>query len=212
MRGPCGRGMCVRTLELGILNWIQANCRTGFLDAMMPFVSALCNHGEIWIALAVILLLTGKYRRTGAVLALALILDGLCCNVILKPLIARVRPCDVNAAVTLLVSRPTDWSFPSGHTAASFAAVGALLMEKNWLWKPGFALAVLIAFSRLYLYLHWPSDVLAGAALGTMLGFATGWLTRWVEKKRDGSVLPEEREKCERDAGQTEDSAGGRQQ
>lgn len=179
----------MRALELGILNWIQANCRTGFLDAVLPFVSALCNHGEIWIALAVILLLIRRYRWTGAVLALALILDGLCCNVILKPLIARVRPCDVNAAVTLLVSRPTDWSFPSGHTAASFAAVGALLTEKNRLWKPAFALAVLIAFSRLYLYLHWPSDVLAGASLGTTLGFAAGRLMRWVEKEAGRSRL-----------------------
>ncbi|BAK98256.1 putative undecaprenyl-diphosphatase [Oscillibacter valericigenes Sjm18-20] len=185
--------MCVRTFEFGILNWIQANCRTDFLDTVMPFASALCNHGEVWIALAVILLLTRRYRRTGVVLALALILDGLCCNVILKPLIARVRPCDVNAAVELLVSRPTDWSFPSGHTAASFAAVGALLTEKRRLWKPAFILAVLIAFSRLYLYLHWPSDVLAGAILGTVLGFAAGRLTRWVEKKT-GRARPVGRE------------------
>ena len=179
----------VRNFEFGILNWIQANCRTGFLDAVMPFISALCNHGEIWIALAVILLLTKRYRRTGAVLALALILDGLCCNVILKPLVARVRPCDANAAVTLLVSRPTDWSFPSGHTAVSFAAVGALLIEKNRLWKPGFVLAVLIAFSRLYLYLHWPSDVLAGAVLGAALGFSASWLTRRADKEAGRACL-----------------------
>jgi undecaprenyl-diphosphatase len=175
--------MCVRAFEFGILNWIRTNCQTGFLDRVMPFISALCNHGEVWVALAVILLLTRKYRRTGAALALALILDGLCCNVIFKPLIARVRPCDVNTAVELLIPRPADWSFPSGHTAASFAAVGALRSEECRLWKPAFGLAVLISFSRLYLYLHWPSDVLAGAALGTALGFAADWMTRWVEKK-----------------------------
>lgn len=173
----------MRAFEFGVLNWIQLNCRTGLLDTVMPFVSALCNHGEVWIALTVILLMTRRSRQTGVVLALALILDGLCCNVILKPLIARVRPCDVNTAVKLLVFRPTDWSFPSGHTAASFAAVGALRAEKCRLWKPAFGLAVLIAFSRLYLYLHWPSDVLAGAALGAALGFAAGWLTRWVGKE-----------------------------
>lgn len=169
--------------ELGVLNWIQANCRTDFLDAVMPFVSALCNHGEIWIALAAILFLTRKYRRAGAVLALALLLDALCCNAVLKPLVARVRPCDVNTAVELLIPRPRDWSFPSGHTAASFAAAGALLAEKNRLWGPALVLAVLIAFSRLYLYVHWPSDVLAGAALGAALGFAAGRLMRWVEKR-----------------------------
>lgn len=183
----------MRAFEFGVLNWIQSNCRAGLLDAVMPFFSALCNHGEVWIALAVILLLTRRYRHTGAVLALALILDGLCCNVILKPLIARVRPCDVNEAVELLVLRPTDWSFPSGHTAASFAAVGALRADKCGLWKPAFGLAVLIAFSRLYLYLHWPSDVLVGAALGAALGFAASRLTRWVEKET-GRTRPVGRE------------------
>ena len=173
----------MRDFELGILNWIQASCRTEFLDAAMPMVSALCNHGEIWIALAAILLFTRRFRRTGAVLALALLLDALCCNAILKPLIARARPCDVNAAAELLIARPADWSFPSGHTAASFAAVGALLWERSKLWGPAFVLAVLIAFSRLYLYIHWPSDVLAGAALGAALGFAAGRLARWAEKK-----------------------------
>ena len=167
------------------LNWIQSNCRGEFLDAAMPLISALCNHGEIWIVLAVILLAGKKHRRTGAVLALALILDVVCCNVLLKPLIARVRPCDVNPAVSLLVARPADWSFPSGHTAASFAAVGALLARKNRLWKPAFGLAVLIAFSRLYLYVHWPSDVLAGGVLGAALGFAAQWLAEKFWSKQD---------------------------
>ena len=189
MRRPYERGMRVRDFELGILNWIQANCRTEFLDGLMPVVGALCDHGEIWIALAAILLFTRRFRRTGAVLALALLLDALCCNAVLKPLIARARPCDVNTAVELLIARPADWSFPSGHTAVSFAAVGALLAQRSKLWGPAFALAVLIAFSRLYLYIHWPSDVLAGAALGGALGFAAARLARWAEKKR-GRLSP----------------------
>ena len=161
----------------------------------MPVISALCAHGEIWILLAMILLLTKQHRRTGVVLALALALalDVLCCNVILKPLVARVRPCDVNEAVALLVSRPTDWSFPSGHTAASFAAAGALLAEKSGLRKPAFVLAVLIAFSRLYLYVHWPSDVLAGAVLGMVLGFAASWIVKRMKEKM-GRVLSERKE------------------
>lgn len=174
--------MRVREFEFGVLNWIQANCRTELLDAVMPFVSALCNHGELWVALAAILLLTRRFRRTGVVLALALAIDGLCCNILLKPLIARARPCDVNAAVELLIARPRDWSFPSGHTAASFAAAGALAAEKSALRGPALAAAALIAFSRLYLYVHWPSDVAAGAALGAILGFGASRLTRWVEE------------------------------
>lgn len=169
--------------ELGVLDWIQLHCRTGFLDAAMPVISALCGHGEVWILLAVILLAIKKHRKTGAVLILALALDVICCNMILKPLVARPRPFAYNELVELLVARPADWAFPSGHTAASFAAVGALLAEKSRLWKPAFALAVMIAFSRLYLYVHWPSDVLAGALLGTALGFAASRLIQCLKKR-----------------------------
>ena len=91
---------------------------------------------------------------------------------VLKPLIARVRPCDVNTAVQLLVARPDDFSFPSGHTGASFAEVTALYAGGNRLWIPALLLAALISFSRLYLYVHYPTDVLAGI----LLGAAAGWL------------------------------------
>jgi undecaprenyl-diphosphatase len=96
------------------------------LDWLMPAVSALSNHGEVWILLAVLLVLIKGRRREGLRVGAALLLDLLSCNLILKPLVGRVRPCMVNSAVELLVAVPTDASFPSGHTAASFAAVFAL--------------------------------------------------------------------------------------
>ncbi|MCI2058292.1 MAG: phosphatase PAP2 family protein [Oscillibacter sp.] len=173
----------MQTLELTILNWIQAQCRSGFLDALMPAVSALCAHGEIWIVLAAVLLIFPRTRRVGGILAAALILDVICCNGILKPLIARVRPCDVNPAAELLVRRPSDWSFPSGHAASSFAATAALYAAGCRGWIPAFALSLLICFSRLYLYVHWPSDVLAGAILGVVLGFLAQKLYDKVAKK-----------------------------
>ena len=101
-----------------------------------------------------------------------LVLEVICCNLVLKPLVARVRPCDVNTAVQLLISRPDDFSFPSGHTGASFAAVSALCCSRSRLWIPSLVLAVLIAFSRLYLYVHYPTDILAGM----LLGITSGWL------------------------------------
>ena len=94
-----------------------------------------------------------------------------CCNLVLKPLVARVRPCDINTAVQLLIARPDDFSFPSGHTGASFAAVSALCASGNRLWIPSLILAVLIAFSRLYLYVHYLTDILAGAVIGIMAGW-----------------------------------------
>lgn len=158
--------------ELSILDFIQEHLRFGFLDILMPFITHLGDGGVIWIALGVILLLFPKTRKAGFAVLTGLILEVLCCNGILKPFVARVRPCDVNTAAQLLVPRPTDYSFPSGHTGASFAATAALYGSRNRLWIPAFALSILIAFSRLYLYVHFPTDVLAGA----MLGVLSGWL------------------------------------
>lgn len=168
----------MQAFEFSILDWIQLHCRSGVLDALMPALSRICDHGEVWIALALVLLVWRRHRRAGAAVACALLLDVVCCNLVLKPLVARVRPCDLNTAVALLVPRPGDGSFPSGHTASSFAATAALLAAGDGLWKPAFALAVVMSFSRLYLYVHWPSDVLAGAVLGTVLGF---WAVRLNE-------------------------------
>ena len=168
----------MQTFEFAILNWIQLYCRSGFLDAVLPVISRTCDHGEVWIVLTLLLLAFKKTRRVGLTLSVALVLDLLCCNVILKPLVGRVRPCDVNTAVKLLIARPLDASFPSGHTAVSFAAVCALWAERSRLWIPALALALLLAFSRLYLYVHWPSDVLAGAVLGGLLGLAARPLAR----------------------------------
>ena len=114
------------------------------------------------------------------ILMAALLVDLVICNGILKPLVHRIRPFDVKTGIELLVKRPTDYSFPSGHTAASFASVTALyLAGEKKLWIPALVLAVLIAFSRLYLYVHYPTDVLGGV----VAGLAAGALGYWLMKK-----------------------------
>lgn len=173
--------------ELSALDAIQATLRCGFLDKVMPWITALGNGGAIWIICSAALLLFPKTRRTGAAMALGLVVEVLCCNVILKPLVGRIRPCDVNQAVELLVARPTDFSFPSGHTGASFAGAAALFFRKSKLWPPALLLAALIAFSRLYLYVHYPSDVIAGMLIGIMAGYAGVCAVRLFEKKRSRS-------------------------
>ena len=162
----------MQAMELYILDWIQAHLRCGLLDAVLPVISWTCNHGEVWILLALLLVLRKNSRRQGWAVAAALVLDLVCCNLFLKPLVGRVRPFAMNPAVELLIPPPLDASFPSGHTAASFAAVFALRASGSPLWKPALAVAAAIAFSRLYLYVHWPSDVLGGALLGAFLGWA----------------------------------------
>ena len=159
-------------MELKILDWIQA-LHNPVTDVLFVWITRLGNVGMIWILLAAVLLLRRKTRKTGDILAAALVVDVLLCNGLLKHLFHRVRPCDVNTAVSLLVSRPTDYSFPSGHTAASFAAVAALyLAGARRLWKPALVLGILIAFSRLYLYVHYPSDILGGVLVGLFAGWA----------------------------------------
>ena len=174
----------MQAFELSILDWIQANLRCGFLDAVLPAISWTCNHGELWILLALCLVIYKRTRRQGWTVATALVQDLVCCNLLLKPLIGRIRPFAVNTAVELIIPPPLDASFPSGHTAASFAAVFALRASGSPLWKPALAVAAAIAFSRLYLYVHWPSDVLGGALLGAFLGWAAGKAADSVEQVR----------------------------
>lgn len=175
----------MQTAELAVLDWIQAHLRCGFLDAVLPVISWTCDHGEIWILLAAVLLLLKKYRWTGVSVSFALILDLICCNMILKPLVGRLRPFAVNTAVELLTAPPMDASFPSGHTAASFAAVFALRASGSPLWKPAAVLASVIAFSRLYLYVHWPTDVLGGILVGAAAGWAGARLADVLRRRRE---------------------------
>ncbi|MCO7136718.1 phosphatase PAP2 family protein [[Clostridium] leptum] len=169
--------------ESQILDFIQKHLKCGFLDTVLPFITKLGNGGILWIVCTVVFLMIPKTRRIGLAMAVSLALEVICCNIILKPLVARIRPCDIDTAVQLLVNRPTDFSFPSGHAGASFAAVSVLYFEKKRLWIPAGVIAVLIAFSRLYLYVHYPSDVLAGAMIGIMLGWVAVFVTNKIGVK-----------------------------
>ena len=168
--------------ELGILNWIQTNCHNEFWDEVMPVLTSLGNGGLIWIALAVAILLLQRGKRgTGLQVLIALLLSLVLCNLLLKNAVDRVRPFDLNQMVQLLVPEPQDPSFPSGHTSASFAAVTVLFLHR---WKgrwPALALAGGIGFSRMYLYLHFLTDVLGGVATGVFCGWlaATLW-QKWI--------------------------------
>lgn len=155
--------------EFQILDFIQ-QLHTPILDKLMIFVSSLGDKGVVWILLATVLLVIPRTRKTGGIVVAALVLDIIFCNGLLKPLAARIRPYDVNSAVEVLVAKPKDFSFPSGHTASSFAASALWFAKENWLWKPAFVLVALIALSRMYLYVHYPTDVLCGAILGILCG------------------------------------------
>ena len=180
--------------DLPILDWIATNLRCAFLDTVMPLITLLGDAGIFWIACAVIAILIPRYRKAGLSMGLALLMGLLLCNVTLKPLVARIRPYDYQlqhfgVQIQLIAGGMHDFSFPSGHTIASFEAATALLLHHRKLGIPAIILAVLIAFSRLYLYVHYPTDVLASVALGIGLAFAATALVRkgfalWAQKKK----------------------------
>lgn len=173
-------------IDFMILDWIQ-KIRTPFGDAVMPWISLLGDAGLIWILLTVVLLVLPGKRKSGVMLLAALIVDLILCNGILKNLVARIRPYDINTSIQLLVRPPVDYSFPSGHTAASFASVVALyLAGEQKLWKPALVLAFLIAFSRMYLYVHYPTDILGGIITGIAAGFIGYRLVGLFSRARDG--------------------------
>ena len=169
-------------MEIHILDMIQ-NLRTPIGDVVVPLITRLGDAGIIWIILTVLLLIIPKTRKTGVIMMAALLVDVLLCNVLIKNLVARTRPFDVNTAVQLLVAKPQDYSFPSGHTAASFASALYLAGEKK-MWKAALVLAVLIALSRLYLYVHYPTDIIGGVIFGSLSGYLGYKIVEWIQKKK----------------------------
>ena len=161
--------------EINILYWIREHLTCPFLDGILPPISALSAHGEIWILLALVLMAIPKTRRVGVTVGVTLILCLCIGNLTLKPLIARVRPYDM-VDVPLLVEKLSDFSFPSGHTLASVGAATVLtLYHRRW-GAAALTLAAVIAFSRLYLFVHYPTDVVAGALLGVALAFLARYI------------------------------------
>ncbi|MEY7998896.1 phosphatase PAP2 family protein [Clostridium sp. Mt-5] len=151
-----------------ILQFIQNNMHGPFMDKFMIFVTRLGNLGTIWIIIAVFLIITKKYRNAGIATLCAVILGAVLGEGIIKHIVQRPRPFVESGTMNLLISRPLSSSFPSGHTTAAFAAAAVLSRYFKRYAAGFFVLAFLIAFSRLYLYVHYPTDVLAGIVLGLL--------------------------------------------
>ena len=158
--------------DLPILEWIRANVWCEVLDVAMPIITTFGDGGIFWIAWSVLLMFFPKTRKTGLGMAFALAMGLVVCNLTLKPMVARIRPYDLQAelgvTIQLLCGLQHDFSFPSGHTIASFEAAVVLLKNGKKMGIPAMILAVLISFSRMYLYVHYPTDVFASIILGTI--------------------------------------------
>ncbi len=157
------------TLDGNLLLWIQEYLRNDFLTPIMTFITRLGDAGIIWIAISVLLLFFKKTRPIGLMAFLALMGSVVINNLILKHLVARIRPYEVVDGLTLLIEKQNDFSFPSGHSGASLAASVVFLKKAPKKFGiPALILALLICFSRLYVGVHYPTDVLAGICTGTL--------------------------------------------
>lgn len=167
----------IRSLDYDALIEIAARWRGGTSDVLWTAISSLGNFGAVWIALAVILLFSRATRRAGAAMLLALLIGLLIGNVWIKEWVMRPRPFVTHPELTALFDPGDQWSFPSAHTLSAFAAATALCFFHRKSGVLALVLAALIAFSRLYASVHYPTDVLAGLLLGIACGLVAAWLT-----------------------------------
>lgn len=172
-------------LDVNILYYVQDNLRDETLNGIVRVFTSLGNYGLIWIIFTLVLLICSDTRKTGIMCAAALILDLIICNGILKNIVARTRPYDAYENIRCLVSPQPDYSFPSGHTASSFAAVVPALRNKNIrpVGVAALVVAILMALSRIYVCVHYPSDVIAGVAVGILCGLISCRVMQKYTKK-----------------------------
>ena len=177
-------------MEAEILLWIQDYVRTPVLDSLMRGITHLGDFGIFWILMALVLVLYPDTRRAGNVVIAGMLASFILNNLFLKNLVARTRPYEVIDGLTLLVDKASDLSFPSGHSATSFvAAVIILRLLPRRYGVSAMVLAAFIAFSRLYVGIHYPTDVLAGTVSGILIGLAITKISGlWEDRSGKGQA------------------------
>lgn len=167
----------INNIDADILLFIQNYIRTPFLNTVMKVITSLGNAGILWIVLAVLFLCMKKYRKTGAMMGLALVFGLVITNMLLKNAVARIRPYEVIEGLNCIIKHPSDWSFPSGHSTSSIAASVVMLktMPKK-IGIPALILGIIISLSRLYVGVHYPSDVVCGILIGLVCALVSVYI------------------------------------
>lgn len=156
-------------LDGSILLWIQNHVRSTWLDPIMRGITHLGDSGILWIIVTLVLIILRKTRRIGIICAISMIIGLVLTNVILKNWLARTRPYELIDGLKLMIEKQKDFSFPSGHATNSFAAGWVIFRRVPRRYGiPTLILACLIALSRLYVGVHYPTDVLAGMLIGIL--------------------------------------------
>jgi len=165
-------------------SFLYAIPRTEVLDSFFLGLTRIAGtYGQLWLIIAALLLIFKKTRKAGISVLIAYLAVYLLGQIVLKQLISRPRPCQIDQTFAMLVARPSSSSFPSTHSAWAFGAATAIFMQHRKLGAAAYAVAALIAFSRMYMFLHFPTDVLFGTALGIALGVLAHWITKALWKR-----------------------------
>ncbi len=159
--------------DFSVLYWIQETIRSPFMDSFCAMLSYAFEAGVFWIVTAVVLIAFRKTRVAGVALLCSMLLALLIGELGIKNIVCRERPCVADSSVALAIPMPSSYSFPSGHTGSSFAAASGIFAFNKKIGIPALAVALLVGLSRMYLFVHFPTDVLAGAVLGILCAFAT---------------------------------------
>lgn len=184
--------MTIQQLDFAVLDWIQAHLKCGALDFLMTKITLLGEYGIFFILIGIALLLRKSHRICGAAVLTGLTSGLIIGNLLLKNLIARPRPCWINTDIRLLIANPTDYSLPSGHALHCFIAASVLMYYDKRLGWPMLGIAILVSFSRMYLYVHFPTDILAGAALGVAIGLLSAFAFDKLRARRNARSMWEE--------------------
>ncbi len=180
-------------IDSSLLLFIQNNIRNDFLTPIMKAISLTGDHGGIfWIVITVIMLIINRTRKVGICVAFSMLLSGLFTNLIIKNLVDRTRPYELVDELKPLVDKPSDASFPSGHASLGFAVAIAMILSLTMIMKRKIAIIIgiciiilvaMVSFSRLYLGVHFPSDVFAGSLIGICCGISGTELGKLIIKK-----------------------------
>lgn len=175
----------ILALDGEILLWIQMYLRHEVLTPVLTFITHLGDKGLFWIVLSLLLLIKKSTRKTGFLSLLSLLIIFLIVNVCMKNGFARIRPYETLTDLLLLIEKQSDFSFPSGHSASSFASAVVLFKQLPKRYGiPILILAVLIAFSRIYMGVHYPTDILAGILIGSIVALLIVYVNKRIEKKK----------------------------
>lgn len=178
-------------MELAILDFIQT-LRNPFFDKFFGGLTTLGNYGEVWIITILLFMIKKETRKLAMFALIALLMEVIVVEEILKPVFIRERPFVVNP-IPLIIKDPSGYSFPSGHAASAFAVTFFLFLNNVRYKYTLLILAGLMAFSRLYVYVHYPTDVLAGILIGIIIAVLMNYFYKRSNKFRHMSVLEEEK-------------------